>query len=233
MNCTPEQCEEFTSILEGRHDGTVGWCHGQTATVSDVLLGYAHRYGEVTQLEWMNFEEKSFMAAFGKGIILVCSATAEQDDRNHVLQCIRLQEPDPESMDASEGAGSQFRICPNGLAMAAASANASSASVLVYGTPASLQIDIPVGEPETRLSVESENGDRIFGMKLPHPSPVHCFAWSPKVDDRATVAVGQEDGGVALWSVDPTGFGKPEHRCLLWGHPEQAVTHLEFREDIQ
>ena len=231
--CAPEQGEEFTSILEGRRDGTIGWCHGQTAAyVFDVLLGYADRYGKVTQLEWLNFDEKSFMAAFGKGIILVCSATAEPDDgSSRVLQCIRLQQSDPEGMSASEGVGSLFRMCPNGLAMAAGSDNAS--SVLVFGTPATLQIDNPAESPETRLSVDSENGGRIFGMKLPHPSPVHCFAWSPKVDDLATVAVGQEDGGVALWSVDPTGFGNPEHRCLLWGHPEQAVTHLEFRGAIQ
>jgi WD40 repeat protein len=67
-------------------------------------------------------------------------------------------------------------------------------------------------------------------VKLPHPAPVQSVAWSPKIGDTSVVAVGQVDGGIAIWRVDSTGFGKPEHCCLLWGHPgrQSAVTHLSF-----
>ena len=218
--CAPEQRDEFISVLEGRRDGTVTICERQTARDYRLLSGDDRRGGDVTHLSWLNFEQRRFMATFGNGLIVVCDATANVHDGNRGLQRIRLKPSDPESLGALEGAGSFFQICPNGLAMAASSDTDS--SVLVFGTVIMSDEDFgPVAVSE------------IFsqGMKLPHPSPVNCVAWCPKIDDRATMAVGQEDGGVALWSVDPTGFGNPEHRCLLWGHPGQAVTHMEFSPD--
>ena len=221
--CAPEQRDEFISVLEGRRDGTVTICEKQTARDFRLLSGDERRDGDVTQLKWLNFSERRFMATFGNGLVLVCTAAAGVPDSNRVLQRIPLRPSGPENLDVPEGAGSFFQICPNGLAMAASSDNAS--SVFVFGT---------VTTPDEDSGAAAASGDGgcrdIFarGMKLPHPSPVHCVAWCPKIDDRAVVAVGQEDGGVALWSVDPTGFGNPEHRCLLWGHPGQAVTHLEF-----
>lgn len=221
--CVPEQRDEFTSVLEGRRDGTIMISERQTAREFHLLSADERRNGDnVTKLSWLNFNARRFMATFGNGVILVCTAAAGVPDGSRVLQRIRLQPSEPENLGALEGAGSFFQICPNGLAMAASSSNAS--SVFVFGTAM-------MSDEDSGAAAASEDGSRdIFsrGMKLPHPSPVNCVAWCPKIDDRATVAVGQEDGGVALWSVDPTGFGNPEHRCLLWGHPGQAVTHLEF-----
>ena len=201
--CVPAQRDEFVSLIEGHRDGTVAICERQNAT--DMHLLSAEEEEEVTQLSWLNFDERRFLAAFGNGIILVCNGSAGVADGDRVLQHVCLNPA------ATADRGGFFQLCPNGLAMAAGSETSS--SVFVFGA-----------------SMVSDGGEDIFsrGMKLPHPSPVNCVAWCPKIDDRATVAVGQEDGGVALWSVDPTGFGRPEHLCLLWGHPGQAVTHLEF-----
>ena len=203
--CVPAQRDEFVSLIVGHRDGTVAICEGQTAR--DIRLLSEEEEEEVTQLSWLNFDARRFMAAFGNGIILVChGAGAAEADGDRVLQRVCLNPGSPADR------GAFFQLCPNGLAMAAGSDTSS--SVFVFG--ASMSCD--------------GGGEDIFlrGMKLPHPSPVNCVAWCPKIDDRATVAVGQEDGGIALWSVDPTGFGRPEHLCLLWGHPGQAVTHLEF-----
>ena len=223
--CAPGQRDEFLSVLEGRCDGTIAICERQTSRDFQLLSEDDRRNGSVTQLSWLNFNERRFLAAFLDGLILVCTAAAGVPDNNRLLQRIRLlPSSDPENLDPLEGAGPFFQICPNGLAMAASSENTS--SVFVFGAA------IMFEEDSGAAGAAPEDGGRcdIFsrGMKLPHPTPVNCVAWCPKIDDRATIAVGQEDGGVAVWSVDPTGFGNPEHRCLLWGHPGQAVTHLEF-----
>eukprot|EP00094_Tigriopus_californicus_P005559 TCALIF_05356-PA protein Name:"Similar to HERC1 Probable E3 ubiquitin-protein ligase HERC1 (Homo sapiens)" AED:0.03 eAED:0.03 QI:0/0.90/0.58/1/0.81/0.83/12/0/1884 len=67
--------------------------------------------------------------------------------------------------------------------------------------------------------------------KLPHPSVVEVIAWSPLIKDKVLLAVGQNDGGIALWQIDSSGFGKPEHVQLLWGHPYQALKLLKFHPD--
>ena len=43
--------------------------------------------------------------------------------------------------------------------------------------------------------------------------------------------MGQSDGGVAIWKLDSSGFGKPKHSQLLWGHKGEEVTRLAFHRD--
>eukprot|EP00095_Tigriopus_kingsejongensis_P011163 maker-scaffold259_size234575-snap-gene-1.24 protein:Tk11163 transcript:maker-scaffold259_size234575-snap-gene-1.24-mRNA-1 annotation:"hypothetical protein" len=65
-------------------------------------------------------------------------------------------------------------------------------------------------------------------IQLPHPSVVETIDWSPLIREKVCLAVGQRDGGIALWQIDSSGFGKPEHCQLLWGHPYQPVRLLKF-----
>ncbi len=81
---------------------------------------------------------------------------------------------------------------------------------------------------------------------LPHPDEVRCLAWQPRRrqdgspssasdnddDDRVLLAVGQLDGGLALWRVDPAGQLRPEHQGLLWGHAGGGpLDCMDFHQD--
>jgi WD40 repeat protein len=46
--------------------------------------------------------------------------------------------------------------------------------------------------------------------------------------DWTSLAVGQRDGGIAIWNLSSGGEVKPRHSQLLWGHPGQPVKHLKF-----
>ncbi len=119
---------------------------------------------------------------------------------------------------AGSDPGAFFELCPNGLMVAAAST--ASTSVIVYGKA--------VATAEEGAAAPDSGPLFVRGIKLPHPAAARSVAWSPKIGDTTQIAVGQVDGGVAIWRVDSTGFGRPEHSCLLWGHTEQAVTKLAF-----
>ena len=63
---------------------------------------------------------------------------------------------------------------------------------------------------------------------------VESVSWSASKGDRTILAVGQKDGGVAVWSLDSSGGGKgekPQHIGLLWGHPGKSVVKLLFHPD--
>ncbi len=46
------------------------------------------------------------------------------------------------------------------------------------------------------------------------------------------LAVGQADGGVAVWTLaGASAMATPEHTALLWAHPYQPVTALHFHKD--
>ena len=46
--------------------------------------------------------------------------------------------------------------------------------------------------------------------------------------DWTSLAVGQRDGGIAIWNLSSGDGVKPRHSQLLWGHPGQPVSHLKF-----
>ena len=46
--------------------------------------------------------------------------------------------------------------------------------------------------------------------------------------DWTSLAVGQGDGGIAIWNISSSGDVKPRHSQLLWGHPGQPVHQLKF-----
>ena len=64
---------------------------------------------------------------------------------------------------------------------------------------------------------------------------VESVSWSASKGDRTLLAVGQKDGGVAVWSLDSSGGcgngEKPQHIGLLWGHPGKPVVKLLFHPD--
>ena len=77
----------------------------------------------------------------------------------------------------------------------------------------------------------------LFGYKRPdlaaiqlhHPTAVVSLSWCPSKGDRTIMAVGQKDGGVAVWSLDSSGSNeKPQHVGLLWGHPGKSVLKLSY-----
>ena len=66
-------------------------------------------------------------------------------------------------------------------------------------------------------------------FQLPHPTVVQSISWSSAKGDRIILAVGQDDGGIAIWSLDSSGSGEnPQHSGLLWGHPGKPVVSLKF-----
>ena len=70
----------------------------------------------------------------------------------------------------------------------------------------------------TRKDFESKFNSNII---LPHPCKVNCV----DLNSEMTLAVGQQDGGVAIWKLFD---GKFQHQNLLWGHENQSVTQVEF-----
>ena len=68
---------------------------------------------------------------------------------------------------------------------------------------------------------ESSNKKFDSNMILPHPCKVNCA----DLNADLTLAIGQQDGGVAIWSREN---GKFVHAQLLWGHQGQSVTQVEF-----
>ena len=72
--------------------------------------------------------------------------------------------------------------------------------------------------------------DQTFAaIQLHHPTAVVSLSWCPSKGDRTIMAVGQRDGGVAVWSLDSSGSNeKPQHVGLLWGHPGKSVLKLSY-----
>ena len=69
----------------------------------------------------------------------------------------------------------------------------------------------------------------LAAIQLHHPTAVVSLSWCPSKGDRTIMAVGQKDGGVAVWSLDSSGSNeKPQHVGLLWGHPGKSVLKLSY-----
>ena len=69
----------------------------------------------------------------------------------------------------------------------------------------------------------SESRKFDSNMILPHPCKVYCA----DLNADLTLAIGQQDGGVAIWSRNKSEKGFFHHQ-LLWGHQGQSVTQVEF-----
>ena len=73
------------------------------------------------------------------------------------------------------------------------------------------------------------NDQTFTAFQLHHPTAVVSLSWCPSKGDRTIMAVGQKDGGVAVWSLDSSGSNeKPQHVGLLWGHPGKSVLKLSY-----
>ncbi len=68
-----------------------------------------------------------------------------------------------------------------------------------------------------RLTFNDNNKKKLFQIDL----------FSVK-GDWTSLAVGQRDGGIAIWNLSSADEVKPRHSQLLWGHPGQPVSHLKF-----
>ena len=222
---TENECKvDEVSLVFGRSDGTVAvYAFGET----NELLTVSRPGIPVVDLSWFRThdgeQDKSnlyLIVAFQDGLILMAN--------NEKLNF------SPQVSDREEGCSIVEESCSNdGLvysfndaARQLSDIELSPNQLLLAGLAIGASCNVAVWHV---ADVFNSNNRLLEPIYLPHPTNVHSLSWSSNRGHGAILAVGQEDGGIAIWQLDTSSNGNsPKHIYLLWGHPGMVVMNLKF-----
>ena len=225
---TDHGVEEINLVI-GRYDGTVGlYTNGKTIELPILSRPTI----PIKDLKWLRSHEKEhdenefyLVVAFHDGAILIAS-------HEHIKSMIGDNEPQ-EGTSALEECGSYcvLFLSSSDLMKHISHIEFSPNQLLLAGWAAGCSKNVVIWHVADAFNLGS---NRREPLSLPHPSNVHSLSWSSNKGNCAVLAVGQEDGGIAIWSLDTCSSGnRPKHTHLLWGHPGMIVNNLEFHPNNQ
>ena len=221
---TDSEEEEFNLVV-GRYDGTVALYSCRETNELPMLS----RPGiPVADLTWLDSHEGEgnrndfhLVVAFQDGVVLLASHEHLRSmlEDQHLVEAGSSAPADGENTEiftlSSHNSTKQLshvEFSPNQLLLAGL-AIGSSSNVAVWHIADVFNSENQVLEP----------------ISLPHPSNIYSLTWSSYKGNGAVLAVGQEDGGIAIWNIDTCSSGsEPKHICLLWGHSGMVVSNLKF-----